>query len=77
MDLVLPVDEACCPSWFYQCKISRGREVKQLSVVTPRADDGADPGPRTRVVTMTLYYFLVVVTSPHPSSIWDSLSISN
>ena len=45
---------------------SRGREIKQLSAVTPRANDGADPG--VIIVTVTLYYFLVVITSPLPSS---------
>ena len=45
---------------------ARGREIKQLSAVTPRANDGADPG--VIVVTVTLYCFLVVITSPSPSS---------
>lgn len=44
----------------------RGREIKQLSVVTPRANDEADPG--VLVLTMTLYDFSVVITSPSPSS---------
>ena len=29
----------------------RGREIKQLSVVTPRASDGADPGALVLTVT--------------------------
>ena len=31
----------------------RGREIKQLSVVTPRANDGADPGALVLTVTST------------------------
>lgn len=44
----------------------RCREIKQLSVVTPRANDGADPG--ALVLIVTLYDFSVVITSPSPSS---------
>lgn len=67
MDLVLPGRRGTLPIMVLPVQNLRGREIKQLSIVTLRANDGVDPG--LIIITTTLYYFSALVISPSSSSL--------
>lgn len=67
MDLVLPGRRGALPIMVLPVQDLRGREIKQLSIVTLRANDGVGPG--LIIITTTLYYFSALVISPSSSSL--------